>query len=87
MQAWSNQGEKILAIVEGTDKLDNNAIAFDCSDDEFRSIEASLYEVQHRTTANEPLRIVHQTRGQRGLEAWRATVRRYDQRNMSDKHF
>ena len=33
MQAWSNQGEKMLAIVEGTDKLDNNAIAFDCSDD------------------------------------------------------
>ena len=34
MQAWSDQGEKMLAIVEGTDKLDNNAIAFDCSDDE-----------------------------------------------------
>ena len=48
----------MLAIVEGTDKLDNNEIAFDCSDDEFRSIEASLYQVLHRTTANEPLRIV-----------------------------
>ena len=35
MQAWSDQGEKMLAIVEGTDKLDNDAIAFDCSDDEF----------------------------------------------------
>ena len=34
----------MLAIVEGTDKLDNNAIAFVCSDDEFRSIEASLYQ-------------------------------------------
>ena len=52
------------AIVEGGDKLDNNSIAFDCSDDEFRSIEASLYQV-HRTTANEPLRIVQQTKGQR----------------------
>ena len=48
MQAWSNQGEKKLAIVEGADKLDNNAIAVDCSDDEFRSIEASLYQVLHR---------------------------------------
>ena len=62
--------------------MDNNAIAFDCSDDEFRSIEASLYQVLHRTTANEPLRIVQQTEGQKGFEAWHATVRRYDQRNM-----
>ena len=85
MQAWSDQGEKVLAIVEGTDKVDNNAIAFGCSDDEFKSIEASLYQVLHRTTANEPPRIVQQTRGQRGFEAWHAIVRRYDQRNMSDK--
>ena len=53
------------AIVEGSLKLDINAIASDCSDDEFRSIEASLYQVLHRTTGNEPLRIVQQTRGQR----------------------
>ena len=78
--------KKMLVIVEGTDKLDNNAMAFDCSDDEFRSIEASLYQVLHRTTANEPLRIVQQTRGQRGFEARHAIVRRYDQRNMSDKN-
>ena len=58
-------------------------IAFDCSDEEFRSVEASLYQVLHRTTANEPLRIVQQTRGQTGFEAWLAIVRRYDQRNMS----
>ena len=54
--------------------------------DEFRSIEASLYQVQHRTTSNEPLRKVQQTRGQGGLEAWHAMVRRYDQRNMSEKN-
>ena len=66
MQAWSNQGEKMLAIVEGVDKLDHSAIAFDCSDDEFRSIVALLYDVLHRTTSNEPLRTVQQTRGQRG---------------------
>ena len=75
MQAWSNQVEKILAIVEGAEKLDNNATAFDCSDDEFRSIEASLYQVVHRTTANEPLRVVRQSRGPRGFETWHAIVR------------
>ena len=74
----------MLAIVEGVDMSDRSAIAFDCSDDEFRSIEASLYQVLDRTTSNEPLRIVQQTRGQRGFEAWHAIVRRYDQRNMSD---
>ena len=36
MQAWSNQGEKRLASVESIDKFDTNAIAFDCSDEEFR---------------------------------------------------
>ena len=39
----------------------------------------------HRTTSNEPLRIVQQTKDQKGFEAWHALVRRYDQRNMSDK--
>ena len=75
----------MLASVESIDKFDNNVIAFDCSDEEFRSIETSLYQVLHRTTSNEPLRIVQQTRGQKGFEAWHATVRRYDQRNMSEK--
>ena len=73
MQAWSDQGEEMLAIVEGTDKLDNNWIAFDCSDEEFRSIEASVYQVLCRTTSNVPMRIVQQTRGQRGFEAWDST--------------
>ena len=63
-------------------KFDNNVIAVDCPAEEFRSIEASLYQVLHRTTSNEPLRIVPQTRGQKGFEAWYAIVRRYDQRNM-----
>ena len=40
----------------------------------------------HSTTSNEPLRIEQQTRGQKGFEAWHAIVRRYDQRNMSDKN-
>ena len=28
---------------------------------------------------------MQQTKGQKGFEAWHAIVRRYDQRNMSDK--
>ena len=55
----------------------------DCSDEEFRSIESSLYQVLHRTTANEPLRTVQQTKGPKGFEAWHAVVTRCDQRNMS----
>ena len=52
--------------------FDNNVIAFDCPHEEFRSIEASLYQFLHRTTSSEPLRIVHRTRGQKGFEAWQA---------------
>ena len=68
------------------DKFDINVIAFDCPAEEFRSIEASLYQVLHRTTSREPLKTVQQTRGQKGFEAWLAIVRRYDQRNMSDRN-
>ena len=84
MQAWSDQGEQMLAMVESVERFDN-VIAFDCPNEEFRSTESALYQVLHRTTSNEPLRIVEQTTGQKGIEAWHATVRRYDQRNMSDK--
>ena len=76
----------MLARVESIDKFDNNVIAFGCPAEECRSIEAPLYQVLHRTTSNEPLRIVQQTRGEKGFEAWYAIVRRYDQRNMSDKN-
>ena len=85
MQAWSDEGEKKLVSADTTDKFDNSTLAVDCSNEEFRSIEASLYQVLHRTTANEPLRIVQQTRGQEGFEAWHAIVRRCEQRNMSEK--
>ena len=69
MQAWSDQGEQMLAMVESIDRFDNNVIAFDCADEEFRSIESALYQVLHRTTFNEPLRTVQQTKGQKGFEA------------------
>ena len=75
----------MLARDESVDRFDNNVIAFDRSDEEFRSIEASLYQVLHRTTSNEPLRTVQQTKGQKGFKAWHAKVRRYDQRNKSGK--
>ena len=74
----------MLVSVESTDKFDNSTLAVDCSDEEFRSIGASLCQVLYRRTANEPVRIVQETRGQKGFEEWRAIVRRCDQRNMSD---
>ena len=42
MQAWSDQGEQMLAMVESIDRFDSSVIAFDCSDEEFRSIESAL---------------------------------------------
>ena len=69
----------MLVSVESTDKFDNSALAEDCSVEEFRTSEASLDQVLRRTTANEALRTAQRTRGQKGLEAWRATARRYDQ--------
>ena len=86
VQAWSNQGEMILASAERVDKYDSSAIAEYCPEAEDCLTEASLYQVLHRTAANEPLRIVQETQGQKGFEAWRAIVRTYDQRNMSDKN-
>ena len=80
MQAWSDQGEQMLARVESIDKFDNNVIAFDCPAEEFRSIEASLYQVLHRTTSNEPLGIVCSRRGDRrdlkhGVQLCEGTIR------------
>ena len=58
----------------------------DCSDVEFRTNEASRDQVLQRTTANESLRKVQQTRGEKGFEPWLAMVRRHDLRNMADKN-
>ena len=85
MQARSNEGETMLVSVESSDTYDDSTLSVDCSQEHFGINEGSLYQVLHRTTSNEPLRIVQQTKGQRGFEAWRAILRRYDQRNMSDK--
>ena len=85
MQAWSDQGERILARVERVDKIDRATLAVDCTEAEFRTFETALYQVLHKTTANEPLKMVQQVKGQRGFEAWHMIVKRYDQRNTSDR--
>ena len=85
MQAWSDQGERILTRVESVEEIDRATLAVDCTQEEFRTFETALYQVLHRTTANEPLKMVQQVEGQRGFEAWHLIVRRYDQRNTSDK--
>ena len=74
-----------MARVESVDKVDRATLAVDCTEADFRTFETALYQVLHRTTANEPLRMIQQVEGQRGFEAWHLIVRRYDQRNTSDR--
>ena len=71
--------------VESVDKVDRSTLAVDCKEADFRTFETALYQVLHRTTTNEPLRMVQQVQGQRGFEAWHLIVRRYDQRTTSDR--
>ena len=85
MQAWSDQGARILVRVESVDKVDRSTLAVDCTEAEFRTFETALYQVLHRTTTNEPLMTVQQVQSQRGFEAWHLIVRRYDERNTSDR--
>ena len=73
----------MLVSVESSDKHDVSTLAIDFTKEEFRTVEVSLFQVLHSTTGNAPLRMVQQTQGQNGFEAWHAIVRRYDQRNMS----
>ena len=69
MQAWSDQGERILSRVESVEKVDHDALAVDCTQEEFRALETTLFQVLHRTTANEPLKMVQQVEGQRGVRS------------------
>ena len=85
MQALSDQGERILSRVERVDKVDRATLAVNCTEADFRTFETALYQVLHRTTANEPLKMVQQVEGQREFEAWHLIVRRYDQSNTSDR--
>ena len=80
MQAWSDQGERIFVRVESVDIVDRSTLAVGCTEAVFRTFESALYQVLHRTTTNEPPRMVQYVQGQRGFEAWYWIVRRYDQR-------
>ena len=44
----------MLVCVESTDKFDSSTLSVDCAQEQFRTNEASLYHVLHRTTANKP---------------------------------
>ena len=85
IQAWSDQGERILVRVESVDKVERSTLAVDCTEPDFRTFETALYQVVHGTTTNEPLRMVQQVQGQEDFEAWRLIVRRYGQRDTSDR--
>ena len=45
MDASVARRRRNLVSVESTDMFDNSALAVDCSDEEFRTIEASQYQV------------------------------------------
>ena len=45
--AWPDGEETMLVGIERTDKFDNCALAVGFSDEEFRTIEASLDQVLH----------------------------------------
>ena len=69
MQAWSDQDERILVRVESVGKVERSTLAVDCTEADFRTFETALYQVSHRTTTNEPLRMVQEVQGQKGLDA------------------
>ena len=43
MQAWSDQGERILTRVKSVDKVDRATLAVDCTEADFRTFETALY--------------------------------------------
>ena len=55
MQAWSDQGERIVVRVESVDKVDRS-----------EHLKPLCARFLHRTTTNEPLRMVQQVQGERG---------------------
>ena len=85
MQAWSDQGERILVRAEGVDTVERSTLAVGCAEADFRTLKTALYQVTRKTTTNEPLRMVQLVQGQKGFEAWHLIVWRYDQRNTSDR--
>ena len=46
-----------------------SALGVDCPEGEFRTIEASLYQVLHRTTGNEPVRVVQHILGMKEMRS------------------
>ena len=58
MQAWSDQGERILVRVEGVDKVERSSLAVDRTETDFRTVETALYQV-----TNEPLKMAQQVQG------------------------
>ena len=48
-------------------KIDTDSLSVDCSVTQCRGIETAMRKILHRTTGNEPLRVVHQVQGQEGF--------------------
>ena len=63
MQAWSDHGERALVRVESVGKVERSTVAVDCTEAGFRTFETALCQILHRTTTNEPLRMVQRSAG------------------------
>ena len=77
----SESGESLRAST----RWNVQQLAVDCTEADFRTLETALYQILHSTTTHEPLRMVQQVQGQKGFEVWHMIVRRYDERNTSDR--
>ena len=45
MQAWSDQGERILVRVQVVDKVERTTLAVDCTEADFRTFETALNQI------------------------------------------
>ena len=46
--------------VESVGKVERSTLAVECTEADFGTLETALYQVLHKTTTNEPLRMVQQ---------------------------
>ena len=65
MQTWSNEGEAMLSGVDSSDNYDISVSTVGSPLAESRTIETSLCQIPHQTTANDVLGTVQQMNGQK----------------------
>ena len=54
---------EFLMRVESVDKVERSTLAVDYTETDFRTLETAMFQVSHRTTTNESLRMVQHSAG------------------------